>query len=75
MERKSGDSARVRALEYAVVVNQLLDAKIFPDVVKAVETRDLELFNQLCERAGVSPPIRKCLRELVFENPLVAVRW
>ena len=61
---------RALALEYALVVNRLLDSKVFPTALKAVETKDEKLFEEACEAAGIPKDMMGCLMKVAFKTPM-----
>jgi len=62
--------SRAQALEYAIVVSRLLDSRFFPVAIQAVETRNEELFEEVCEKADIPKDMRKCLKKVIFVSPM-----
>jgi AMMECR1 domain-containing protein len=59
MEKK-----RENALDRAFQINRLLDRKYYPDIAKAIETKDAKLFETTCMKADIPPKMIKELWKL-----------
>jgi hypothetical protein len=57
--------ARARALDRAFVASRLYDERYFPDISKAVKTKDKSLWLDTCEKAGIPVDMSKYMWEIL----------
>ncbi len=59
---------RVFALQRAFLLTRLLDERYYPDVYKAVNSKDQKLFFASCKKADISEEIAENLWKLLLQE-------
>ncbi len=61
---------RNQALDYALIVNKLLEADVFPKVLEALETKDKTCFAGVCHKVGITDEMTEYLWKIAFHPPM-----